>query len=429
MRDHDNRPTGLFRQLPEGVIGRSPALLAAYNRALKVSAMRRPVLIRGPSGAGKTALATFIAERSGKAFVTEICANLTGALLGSQLFGHVRGAFTGAVRDRPGLLREADGGVLILDEIGKADLALQRRLLTLLEEGRFQPIGDENFVRVDVRVIAITCDDLEDLVEQGLFLPDLLFRLTTLTIHLPGLAERGDDVVLIARHLLAHDPDLRSQGPLQLDRSAEAWLVGHTIPGEVRGLTRLLIDAVLAAHPGRTLSAANLEEVRGEVGAYGDGVAPVAGSRKERVLEVLQQRGPCTAAELRTATGVPRSTLARWLRAWAGEVVEVSADSPPKYALHGTSAQAGSGAAPSSPTLGPLHVLALGCAGEQGAVAPRHLIEHAQVSRDTARRRIQELCAQGLLRANGKGRGRRYLLTPSGRAWLDTQAEPGEDAA
>lgn len=402
-------------RLPPGVIGRSPALLKVFDLAATVSPLQRPVLIRGPSGSGKTALALFIAAQAKAPHVVESCADISDELLSSKLFGHVRGSFTGATSERKGLLRAADGGTLILDEIGKTSLALQRRLLTLIDRGTLTPLGSDRPIRVRVRLVAITCDDLEGMVREGRFLPDLLHRLSPLTLFMPGLEQRGRDVLDIAEHLLQSDPDLVALGSPTLSAQARERLLGLPLPGQVRGLARLLLEAVLSAPRQAEISAETLSS------AWETSMRPVAGASsvqatKEAVLRHLQAEGPCTAAALRQATGVPRATLSRWLREWQPSVVATTSERPPRYAL------VGHGAAMTADVpvpQDPVQAIALSIAAQRGRVAPRHLAARFEFSAETARRRLKELQAAGLLDAVGRGRARAYTLTELGRQRAD----------
>lgn len=422
MRDQSSPPL----TLPEGVIGQSPALLHTYDLAAEASLTERHVLIRGPSGSGKTALATFIATRTGLRHLRKSCANLRGALLAAELFGYVKGAFTGAIRPYEGLLAQADGGVLILDEIGKASLDLQERLLTLVEDGLYTPLGSQESRRARVRIIAMTSNDLEALVSQGRFLQDLLARLETITLHLPGLAARGDDVVLIAEHILATNAYLKRRGQRSLDDSARRWLMSITFPNEVRGLEKLLFQTVMLHRDALCLTEKHLEHAhlltrRGALGPTS--APPPAQARAETVLEHLSKRGPCTAAELRDATGTPKSTLGRWLRTWVPDRVVKLSGYPPRYYLRSQENVEGQLPAP----LDELEVTALRLAGNAPlGVASRQLVQVHHVSSDTARRRLVDLCRLGLLQPTGKGRARRYVLTAEGSRLARDEASTAE---
>jgi len=189
-----------------GMIGSCAAMQAVQELCKRFAGVSSPVLVRGESGTGKDLVAKAIHElgaRAAKPFVSENCAAIPETLLESVLFGHVRGAFTGAVRDHPGHFVAADKGTLFLDEIGDMPLAMQAKLLRVLQEGEVRPVGGSKIRRVDVRVIAATNQDLEALVSKRRFREDLYYRLDVLQVRLPPLRERGADVLLLARHFLA----------------------------------------------------------------------------------------------------------------------------------------------------------------------------------------------------------------------------------
>jgi len=221
-----------------GMIGSCPALLQVQGLCKRFAMVSAPVLVRGESGTGKDLVAKAIHElspRADKPFVSENCAAIPETLLESVLFGHVRGAFTGAVRDHPGHFVAADKGTLFLDEIGDMPLAMQVKLLRVLQEGEVRPVGGSKVRRVDVRVIAATNQNLETMVAERRFREDLYYRLDVLQVALPPLRDRGPDVLLLAHHLLAaacrRDGRLRTLSP-----AAEKVIATARWPGNVRQL-------------------------------------------------------------------------------------------------------------------------------------------------------------------------------------------------
>ena len=190
----------------EGVIvGSSPAMREIYKAIGRVAAQDVPVLITGDSGTGKELVARAIYQhgsRSKAPFLALNCAAIPETLLESELFGHEKGAFTGADRRRIGKFEQCNGGTLFLDEIGDMPLALQAKILRLLEEQAFERVGGNETIQTDVRLIAATNRDLKTWSEEGKFRPDLYYRLGVFTIHLPPLRERGDDLPLLVRHFL-----------------------------------------------------------------------------------------------------------------------------------------------------------------------------------------------------------------------------------
>jgi DNA-binding NtrC family response regulator len=220
-------------------------LLAAVDRVAPTTAS---VLITGETGTGKGLVARHMHRQSAVAegpFVTLNCTAVAETLVESELFGHRRGAFTGADSDRPGRIRSADGGTLFLDEIGDLPLAAQARLLRVLQEGVVEPVGGGELT-IDVRVVAATHRDLNDLVADGSFRDDLLFRLRVVEIETPPLRARGQDILLLARHFL----DQVSPRPLRLTPDAEAALLAYAWPGNVRELRNAVERAAIFCRGG-----------------------------------------------------------------------------------------------------------------------------------------------------------------------------------
>ncbi|WP_437310461.1 sigma 54-interacting transcriptional regulator [Sorangium sp. So ce388] len=219
----------------DAIVGESEPVRAMLRLVDRVTASEVPVLISGESGSGKELVARAIHQNGPRAahpFVTENCGAIPEGLLESALFGHVRGAFTGAERPRAGLFEVADRGTLFLDEIGEMSLGMQTKLLRVLEDGLVRPLGSERARRVDVRVIAATHRDLEALVRARAFREDLLYRLNIITIRVPPLRERATDVPLIVQHLISK----HSRGPIRVTRGAMERLSAHGWPGNVRQL-------------------------------------------------------------------------------------------------------------------------------------------------------------------------------------------------
>ena len=232
------------------IITRSPRMEDLLRQAKLVADSDASVLIFGESGTGKELLARAIhdaSRRSDKPFVAVNCGAIPGDLLESELFGHARGAFTGAVQAHKGLFQAADGGTLFLDEIGDMPLPLQVKLLRVLQEGEVRPVGSTQAMPVDVRVISATHRDLESQREQGLFREDLYYRLNVVSLKLPSLAERREDIPLLAVHILRRLAERYRKPPLSLAPDAMALLVAAPWPGNVRQLLNLLEQAVALA--------------------------------------------------------------------------------------------------------------------------------------------------------------------------------------
>ena len=224
-------------------LGESPAIRALAEQARKVLAADRPVLIRGETGAGKGVLAAWLhhnGPRSEECFLDLNCAGLNRDLLETELFGHEKGAFTGAVARKVGLLEVADRGTLFLDEIGDVDLPVQPKLLKVLEEGRFRRLGDVEDRRVDVRLIAATHRDLAGLVEENRFRSDLYFRISTILLRLPPLRERVEDIPILASYFLRRSAAELGRAAFDLSPGAVRRLQAHSWPGNIRELRNVL---------------------------------------------------------------------------------------------------------------------------------------------------------------------------------------------
>jgi len=233
------------------LVGASPAMQQVYTLIDQVSATDATVLITGESGTGKEVVARSIHDRSRRKdgpFVAINCAAVPEALLESELFGHAKGAFTDAKQSRQGLFQQAAGGTLFLDEIGEMALALQPKLLRAIQERKVRPVGAENEITTDVRLIAATNRDLEDMVEDKRFREDLYYRINVIHIPLPPLRARGGDVLLLANHLLRQYAVVFDKKVLSLSQAAAERLVTYDWPGNVRELGNCLERAVALAH-------------------------------------------------------------------------------------------------------------------------------------------------------------------------------------
>ncbi|WP_395320361.1 sigma-54-dependent transcriptional regulator [Variovorax sp. UC74_104] len=248
----------------DDLIGASHAMREVQKRIGLASANAMPVLVLGETGTGKEMVARALhrhSARADKPFVAINCAAIPKELLESELFGHVRGAFTGATTERAGCFRAADGGVLLLDEIGDMALAVQAKILRVLQEGEVTPLGSHKTVKVDVRVVAATHRDLAASVREGSFREDLMYRLDVLSIRLPPLRERLADVIPLAEHFLrrAASPD----APKVLSAEAAQTLLSQPWPGNVREL-RNVMERCQALVRHRVIGSADLNLVLGQ---------------------------------------------------------------------------------------------------------------------------------------------------------------------
>ncbi len=233
---------------PSAIVTRNARMQKVLDTAKKVAVTDSTILVTGESGTGKTLLAKLMHDgspRSKGPFVVVNCATLSENLLESELFGHVRGAFTGAVKDKIGRLQVADSGTVFLDEIGEVSPSLQTKLLRFLQEREFERVGDTKTIRVDVRIIAATNKDLEREVKGGRFREDLYFRLNVIDIHMPSLRQRPEDILTLAEQLLMRSFASTGCKPRALDEGAKRTIEGYGWPGNIRELKNALERAAI----------------------------------------------------------------------------------------------------------------------------------------------------------------------------------------
>ncbi len=302
------------------LVGQSPAMRALFDTLERVAAAEVPLLLGGETGTGKGLFARVVHAESRRAsgpFVEVNCAALPESLLESELFGHERGAFTGAAKSRRGLFSQAEGGTLFLDEIGDVPPAIQAKLLHVLEEGMVRPVGSDRASKVDVRIIAATHRDLRQAVRSGGFREDLFYRLDVVSLKLPPLRQRREDIPFLVEHFLREQRQRHPQSPLlRFSPEAMAQLVAYHFPGNVRELAHVverslvlaqtpvlgvgeLPPSVLSPDPGRTAIA------EGEI-------LPIRVVQRRYAAWVLQQ---CGGHRGRAAEklGVDVKTLYNWL--------------------------------------------------------------------------------------------------------------------
>ena len=243
-----------------GILTRDPVMRRALVILRNVAETEATVLIRGESGAGKELVARVLhmeSHRAGGPFLAINCAALTPSLLESELFGHVRGAFTGAVRDHAGLFQRADGGTLFLDEVAEFPMELQAKLLRVLQERTFTPVGGTREFRVDVRIVAATHRSLREAVREGRFREDLMYRLRVVPVFLPALRERRQDITLLLWHCIDRHNERGPRRIEEIDPSAMRLLLDHAWPGNVRELQNV-VEYAFAVGRGPVLQAEDL---------------------------------------------------------------------------------------------------------------------------------------------------------------------------
>ncbi|MGE0683444.1 MAG: sigma-54-dependent transcriptional regulator [Candidatus Binatia bacterium] len=256
---------GTVREQPGAIIGRSPTMVEVYKTVARVAPTKSTVLILGESGTGKELVARAIhqhSQRASRPFVAVDCGVLTETLLESELFGHVRGAFTGAVADKKGVFEEAQGGTCFLDEIGDISPNMQAKLLRVLQEHEIRRVGGKEWLTVDVRVVAATNRNLTELVKKRAFRHDLYYRLHVITVELPPLRDRAEDIPALARHFVRRYSQENGKDLTAIADDALALLQTYAWPGNIRELENAMERAVtLAQQP--TITAEDLsDEIR-----------------------------------------------------------------------------------------------------------------------------------------------------------------------
>jgi DNA-binding NtrC family response regulator len=295
----------LDRTVPGSLATLDPLLAAAFDELRKVAASSIPVLIGGPTGTGKERVARTIHEASGRsgAFVPVNCAALPAGLVESELFGHKKGAFSGAIADQPGLVASSSGGTLFLDEIGDLPAPAQAALLRVLEEHEVRAVGAASAVDVDLRVVAATHRDLDALVEDGTFRDDLVARLAGFEIELPPLAERRVDLGVMLAELVPP--------ATQLAGAAARALFAYAWPRNMRELVRALERAVALAGTAELTVAHFGDEIASA--RFQTAVAPVADARRDE-LAVLLEKHKGNVSKVAAELGRVRQQVQRWLK-------------------------------------------------------------------------------------------------------------------
>jgi DNA-binding NtrC family response regulator len=279
----------------EGIIGESTAMKRVYDIMARVLEADLPLLISGASGTGKELVARAIhynSRRREKPFLALFCGNLSPELLESELFGHIKGAFTGAISGKKGLVEQADGGTLLLDEIADLPPVIQAKLLRFLQEAEYRPVGDNITRKANVRILAATNKDIKAEVNEKRFRSDLFWRLNVLTIHLPTLEERREDIPLLVAHFLKKYGEKVSKPNITITKEALKVMQNHPWPGNVRELENAVARGVVFA-PGNEIGVISLfleGEAPGDIRAQSEAEDPLLKSAiKRHTLKVLQQ--------------------------------------------------------------------------------------------------------------------------------------------
>ncbi|HEX04777.1 MAG TPA: PAS domain S-box protein [Bacteroidetes bacterium] len=239
-----------------GIVGKHPTMLKVYDSIEELARVNVPTLILGESGTGKEMVAKALHEigpRAKKPFVPVNCGALPEGTLESELFGHVRGAFTGAIRDKKGRFELADGGTLFLDEIGEISASLQVKLLRVLQEGQLVPVGGEQSITVDVKIVCATNRNLKEMTQQGRFREDLYYRIAVVPIQLPTLRERTEDIPALIEHYLDQVSGQIGAEHVVVSKAALNLMMQYTWPGNVRELRNAIQYGIIKTHSGEVL--------------------------------------------------------------------------------------------------------------------------------------------------------------------------------
>jgi len=305
--------------LPLTIIGDSEPIQQLVEMVRLIAASEATVLIQGESGTGKELVAKTIhalSRRRLRPFIVVECSALPETLLESELFGHVRGSFTGAVADRKGLFEEAEGGTIFLDEITDTTPAFQARLLRVLQEGEIKPVGSNGSIKVNVRVISAGNKPLEHLVATKLFRADLYYRLAVLPLTVPPLRERREDILLLVKYFLEQCARKHGREPMHVSLDAQTALVNHSWPGNVRELENL-IERVVVTCPHSTIEVKDffadhsVQPDKSDLSSIGKIARQEA--ERSRILQALRDaKGDKTRAA--RALNISRSSLYNKLR-------------------------------------------------------------------------------------------------------------------
>ncbi len=299
-----------------GIVGRSSGIRRVVELIELIKDMDLPVLICGESGTGKELVARAIhkaSKRKDKPFIAINCASLKPELLENELFGHIKGAFTGAMENKEGLVSMANEGTLFIDEMGDMNLVVQASLLRFIETGTFRPLGSTREQRVNTRIVAAINRDIEEEVQKKRFREDLYYRLNVYRINIPPLRERREDIEMLARHFMARLSELRGTS-VRLSDGATGRLLTYDWPGNVRELFHLLERVCVLRRDATTITRAHIEDALGSTTARPlSSVSPLKESEKRHILTMLKLHR-WNITQTARALGIDRRTLQRKMK-------------------------------------------------------------------------------------------------------------------
>ena len=296
------------------IIGQDIKMLQVFQQITDVAGYDYPVHITGETGTGKELVATAIhneGERGGTRFVPINCGALPESLIESELFGHVKGAFTGAIREKKGRFELADGGTIFLDEVAELSRPMQVKLLRFLQEGTFEKVGGEKTISVNVRVISATNKDLKKEVQKKHFREDLYYRLNVIPIHIPPLRDRRNDIPLLVNHFLSVYAEGRKDGPLSVSKDALGLLMNYQWPGNIRELQNAIQFSIVSCS-GKVITAENLPMEFKNSAFSGSKKGPIKKLHADAVKNALSKTGG-NKTRAAKVLGVGRATLYRFL--------------------------------------------------------------------------------------------------------------------
>lgn len=316
VQPEESPPGSGGQEPPRLLIGSSPGIVEVYKTTARATLSSSTVLIHGESGTGKELVSRAIHQnsaRKNRKFVAVNCGALTESLLESELFGHIKGAFTGAQSDKAGLFEEADGGTLFLDEVGDISPGLQVKLLRVLQEGEIRPVGSQKQIRVDVRIVAATHRNLEEMVREGKFREDLYYRLKVIEIEIPPLRDRREDIPELSRVFLRKYSSRLGKKVRDISPSAMELLIRHPWPGNVRELEHQ-IERAVALTGSNLLSEDDFEfsdstPVPSRPDGPGDAKS-LESMEKDHILRVLKETD-YNKSKASEVLGIDRATLYR----------------------------------------------------------------------------------------------------------------------
>jgi transcriptional regulator with PAS, ATPase and Fis domain len=276
------------RRVQDEFVVQSPALTSILETVKVIAARKSPVIITGETGVGKEMVARqihYAGDRADRVFVPVDCATLTGQLFESQLFGHVRGAFTGAIDNTLGFFRAANGGTIFLDEVSEIPVELQAKLLRVLQESSVTPLGSTKFYPIDVRVVSATSRNLHEMVEEGTFRADLYYRLNVVNLEIPPLRRRKADILPLAEYFLTNQAAFYGEPPKAISPTIKKLLINYAWPGNVRELANAMERAYILT-PGRQIQPAALpfEIIIADTPSYPKNELPTLDEVKRKII-------------------------------------------------------------------------------------------------------------------------------------------------